>query len=99
MAVQGAREARCQPSVEGLEPGDPVGDLGAPLADHPGQLGGRVRAVPGVAPARDPGGILERQIEASQVDDQAQVLDVGRSPYSRYALSRRLARGSQPERS
>ena len=34
--------------------------------------------MPGMTPAGDPGGILEREVEASQVDDQAQVLDVGR---------------------
>ena len=87
-----------QSGVEGLQSGDPVGDLGAPLLDQARQFGGRVRAVSGVAPARDPGGILERHIEPAQVDDQAQMLDIG-WPYSRYALSRRLARGSHPERS
>jgi hypothetical protein len=30
-----------------------------------------------MAPAGDPGGILEREIEPAQVDDQPQVLDVG----------------------
>ena len=41
-------------SIEGLESGDPIGDVGAALADEPRQLGGRVGAVAGMAPACDP---------------------------------------------
>lgn len=33
--------------------------------------------MPGMTPAGDPGGVLEWQVEAAQVDQQAQVLDVG----------------------
>ena len=76
--AQVAEESR-QPGVQGLQPRDALGDLGSPSIDQARQLGGRVPAVPGVAPARDPGGILERDVEPPQVDDQAQVLDVRRS--------------------
>jgi hypothetical protein len=62
--------------VQCLQPRDPVGNVGAPFLDQAGQGGGRVHAMPRVAPTRDPGSILEWQIEAAQVDDQAQVLDV-----------------------
>lgn len=65
-----------QSCVESLQPCDPVGNFGAALLDQVGQGGGRVHAMPGVAPARDPGGILEGHIETAQVDDQAQVLDI-----------------------
>jgi hypothetical protein len=65
-----------QPSVEVLQSPDPIGDLCAPLLDHARQLRGRVRTVPGVAPARDLRRVLEREIEAAKVDDQAKVLDV-----------------------
>jgi hypothetical protein len=52
-----------QLGVERLQPFDPIGDVPTALHDHAGQLGDRIRAVPGMAPARDPGGILERDIE------------------------------------
>ena len=64
--------------VQRLEPGDPVGDLGSSSRDHAGQLGSGVAAVPGVAPAGDPRRFVEGEIEAAKVDDQAQVLDIGR---------------------
>ena len=64
--------------VQRLKPGDPVGDLGSSSRDHAGQLGSGVAAVPGVAPAGDPRRFVEREIEAAKVDDQAQVLDIGR---------------------
>ena len=47
-----------------------------------GQLRSRVAAVPGMAPAGDPGRIVEREIEAAKVDDQAQVLDIGRAVFA-----------------
>jgi hypothetical protein len=62
--------------VQDLEARDPVGDLGPPSLDHAGQFGSRISAVPGVAPARNPSGILQGQIEAAKVDDQAQVLHI-----------------------
>ena len=69
-------------SVESLQPGDPIGDLCPPILDHPRQLRGRVSAVSRMAPARDPRGILEWQVEAAQVDDQSQVLDIRRAVFS-----------------
>ena len=65
-----------QPRVEDVEAGDPVGDVGTAFADEARQFGGRLGAVSRVAPAGDPGGILERDIEPAQVDEQAQVLDI-----------------------
>jgi hypothetical protein len=40
---------QCQPRVQGLEPGDPVGDFDASLDDEIRQLAASVRAVTGVA--------------------------------------------------
>jgi hypothetical protein len=59
-----------QPRVERLQSRDPISDLRTSYFDHAGQLGSRVRAVPGMAPARDPGRVLERDVEPAQVDDQ-----------------------------
>ncbi|HEX5148346.1 MAG TPA: hypothetical protein VFW02_04645, partial [Candidatus Limnocylindrales bacterium] len=59
-----------QPRVEGFEAGDPVGDRGTSFADDARQLSRRLCTVAGVAPAGDPGGVLERDIEPAQVDDQ-----------------------------
>ena len=87
-----------KPSVEGLESGDPLRDLGPPFADEPRQLGGRVGAVAGVAPARDPAGVVERDVEPAEVDQQAQVLDVRLAVVAIVVVPSR-ARGSQPDRS
>jgi hypothetical protein len=65
-----------QARVEGLETGDTIGDVGATRLDKVWKLGGGVRAMPGVAPARDLAGIPERDVEPTEVDQEAQMLDV-----------------------
>jgi hypothetical protein len=67
---------RSQTRVECLKARDPVGDLGPPLVDDPWQFGSHIDAVSGMTPARDPRGILERDVEPTQVDQQTQMLDV-----------------------
>jgi hypothetical protein len=66
-----------QPSVEGAQAGNSVGDVGAPAGDDLGQADRRLVAVPGMAPRSDSGGVVERNLETAQVDQEAQVLDVG----------------------
>ena len=68
-----------QPGVKGLQADDAVSDVGPTLPDQARQFGGQFRAMSGVAPARDPGGVLKRDVETAQIDDQAQVIDI-RSP-------------------
>lgn len=66
----------CQPRIKGLQAGDPICDVGPAFSDEARQFRCRLGAVPRMAPARDPGGILERDIEPTQIDEQAQVLDI-----------------------
>jgi hypothetical protein len=82
--------------VEGLQPGDPIGDCRAALLDHARELRCGVCAVPGVAPPGHAGGIFERDVEAAQVDDQAQVLDIRRPIFAVRVLS--PARSRKPPR-
>jgi hypothetical protein len=72
-------EEPSQSDIQRVESGDAISDLDATLPDHARQFGGRIRTVTGVAPTRDPGRLVERQIKPAQVDDQAQVLDVRRA--------------------
>jgi hypothetical protein len=65
-----------QPRVERLQSGNSVRDVRPAFFDQARQFGGRLRAVSRVAPAGDPRGILERNIQPAQIDDQAQVLDI-----------------------
>jgi hypothetical protein len=65
-----------QPNVEGLQASNTVNNVGSALSDQARQFGGRLGAVSGVTPARDPGGILERDIQPTQIYEQAQVLDI-----------------------
>ena len=59
-----------KPRVQHMKAGDPIGDVGSPLIDEARQFVGRLGAMTRVAPAGDPGSILERDIEAPQVDQQ-----------------------------
>lgn len=65
-----------EPGVQCLQPRDPTGDLRTSFLDHAGQLGDGIRAVSGMAPTGDPGGVLERDVKPTQLDDQTHVLDV-----------------------
>ena len=65
-----------QARVERLQSRDPLGDVGTPFVNQPRKLRGRVRTVTGVAPACDPSGILERNVEATEINEKSQVLDV-----------------------
>ena len=69
-------DERGEASVECLQACDLDFDLGATFADDAGQFGRHVRAVSGVTPAGDPRGIVERNVEPAQVDQQAQMFDV-----------------------
>ena len=80
-----------KPGVEGLESGDPIRDVGTPLADESG-AGGRVGAMTRMAPARDPASVGQRDVEPSKVDPEAQVLDVGLAVVAIVVVLRRAAR-------
>src|SRR5262245_31155499 len=63
--------------IEGAEPSDPLGDLGPSLLDQFWQLRGRLAAMARMAPAGDPGRVVEREVKPAQLDQQSQVLDRG----------------------
>ena len=65
-----------QASVKCLQARDPFGDLRAASGDHPREFFGRVRAMARMAPTRDPGGVLEWDVQSTKVDEQPKVLDV-----------------------
>jgi hypothetical protein len=67
---------RRQLVVEGTQAGEPASDIGTALGDERGQLGGRLRAVAGMTPARDPGRIRQGHIQPPELDEQPQVLDI-----------------------
>lgn len=66
-------------SVELLETVKPVAQIGASRRNERRELGGGVGAVAGLAPAGKPGRLLEWKIEASQVEEEADSLDVDRT--------------------
>ncbi len=62
--------------IETLEAGDPAPDHGTPLREQAWQFGGRLHAVAGLAPAGDPCRVGDGNVEATQLDEQPQPLDV-----------------------
>ena len=62
--------------VECAEVIDPSRDLSPLLGELQRELGRRGLAMAGVAPRRKAGGRVERQVHATQVDQQPEVLDV-----------------------
>ena len=85
--------------VERLEAGDTVRDDRPAIRDQPRQLARRLGAVARVAPRRDLRRVVERDVEAAEVDQQPQVLDVGLAVVAVVVVAAAPARGSQPERS
>ena len=65
-----------QPRVQLGKAGDAIRDRGSAHRDQGRKGRARVRAVAGVAPRRDPRRVLERHVQPTQVDQQAQVLHV-----------------------
>lgn len=62
--------------IKRLQPRDPIGDVGPALLDEPRQVGCHVGAVSCMTPAGNPRGVLERNIEAAEVDEEPEMLDV-----------------------
>lgn len=70
---------RRQASVERAKPGDPPGDRRPSRAQDGRQLGGCVRAVPGLAPAGDAGGVGHGDVEASKIEHETNPFAIDRA--------------------
>jgi len=62
--------------VEDPQARDPVRDLGSPPRDERRQRPVGLGAVAGVAPGGDPSRIVERDLEAPEVDQEPKVLEI-----------------------
>lgn len=78
--------------VKSLQAGNPVGNDRPPFGDQPRRLAGGIRAVARVTPRRDLGGVLQRQVEPSEIDQEAQVFGVGLAVLAVVVLPARRAR-------